>query len=165
MLMKLFLIYGYSDEYLGKSISRDMEVYEMPSCRLDMYTIGELDVFFLESDIELVMETTPDGVLVESTEYFFSFSLECEFEFLSIELFLYFECSLQSESCLVFGFFGICFDLFETIRSHFSSNSLGDHGIASLGRRYFYDGSFSSEVSDILEEFDHDLVGCHRELG
>jgi hypothetical protein len=102
MLMILFFIDRDSDEYLRKRISRDMEVDKMSSCRFDVYTIGELDIFFLESDIELVMETTPDRVFIESTEYFFSFSLECEFEFLSIELFLYFECFLESESCLVF---------------------------------------------------------------
>ena len=47
----------------------------MTACRLDVDSVGELDIFFLESDIELVSDLGSDTMLIESSEYFFSFSL------------------------------------------------------------------------------------------
>lgn len=92
MLMMLFFIYSDRDEYLGKCISRDMEIDEVTTGRLDMDSVWEFDILFLEFDIIFLTHSSSDGMLVESSEDFFSLSLQREVEFLSIELFLYFEC-------------------------------------------------------------------------
>ncbi len=92
MLMMLFFIYSDRDEYLGKCISRDMEIDEVTTSRLDVYSVWEFDILFLESYIVFLTHSSADSMLVESSEYFFSLSLQREVEFLSIELFLYFEC-------------------------------------------------------------------------
>ena len=69
-----------------------MEIDEVTTSRLDMDSVWELDILFLESDIVFLTHSSADSMLVESSEDLFSLSLEGELEFLSIELFLYFEC-------------------------------------------------------------------------
>ena len=126
MLMILFFIYGDRDEYLGKGVSRDMEIDKMTTCRLDMDSIGEFDIFFLEFDIIFFIHSIANTVFVQATEYFFSFSLETELELLSIELFLYFEGLFQALSRLILGFSLVIFYLCEAIWSDLSGESTGD---------------------------------------
>ncbi len=126
MLMMLFFIDCDSDEYLGKRISRDMEIDEVTTSRLDVDSVGELDIFFLEFDIIFFIHSIANTVFVQATEYFFSFSLETELELLSIELFLYFECLFQALSRLILGFSLVIFYLCEAIWSDLSGESTGD---------------------------------------
>ena len=149
MLMILFFIDCDRDEYLGKSISRDMEIDEVTTSGLDMDSVWELDILFFESDIVFIIHSSSDGMLIETSEDFFSFSLEGEVDLLSIELFLYFECLLQSLSRLVLGFFLIVFDLRQTIWSDLSGESTGDERVAGLRRGDLYDSSFATYVGDI----------------
>lgn len=93
-MILLFFIDSDSDPYLGESISCDMEIDDMTTSGFDMDTIGELDIFFFESYSQSVIYTIPDSMLIESAEYFFSFSFECELELLPIEFFLYLKCLL-----------------------------------------------------------------------
>jgi len=53
-----------------------MEIYEMFSCSFDVSSIWKLDIFFLKFDIEYFSNLGSDSMLIESTEYFFSFSSE-----------------------------------------------------------------------------------------
>ena len=132
MLMMLFFIYSDREEYLGKCISRDMEIDEVTTGRFDMDSVWELNILFLESDIVFLTHSSADSMLVESSEDLFSLSLEGEVEFLSIELLLYFECLFQALSRLILEFFLIIFDLREAIWSDLSSESTGDERIAGL---------------------------------
>jgi hypothetical protein len=161
MLMILFFIDIDIDEYLGKSVSSDMEIDEMSTSCFDMDSIGELDISFFELDTILLIETSADRVFIETTEYFFSFSFQSEVEFLSIELLLYLKCLFEAFTSLILGFFGIGFDFFKSVWSDFSGHSLWDQGVASLWYRYLNDSSLSSDMSDVYEEFDGHFVGRH----
>jgi hypothetical protein len=109
-----------------------MEIDEVSTGRLDVYSIRELDILFLESDIELVGYLGSDGVLIESSEDFFSFSLQGELEFLSVELLLYLECLLEALSRLILEFLFVSFYFHETIWSDLSGNPSWYERVASL---------------------------------
>ncbi len=133
----------------------------MSTSRLDVDSVGELDISFLEFDTIFLVQTSTDRMLIETTENFFSFSFESEVEFLSIELLLYLKCLFEAFTSLVLGLFCIGFDFFESIWSYFSNHSLWDQGITSLWDRYFDDSSLSSDMSYIYEELYSHLVGRH----
>jgi hypothetical protein len=100
-------------------------------------------------------------MLIESTEYFFSFSSEWEFEDLSFQLFLYLESLFESYSRLILCTFLVDFDFFETIRSYLSGNSLWYERVTSLRCGYIDNSSFPTKMSNILEEFYSNLECWH----
>ncbi len=104
----------------------------MATSRLDMYAIRELDIFFFEFDVEFFTDASPDGMFIESSEDLFSFSLEYECELLSLELFLYFECLFEPESCLVLGFLFVGFYLYQAIWCDLSGDPSWDERVAGL---------------------------------
>ncbi len=131
-MLSILFIDRDRDEYLRKCISRDMEIDEMSPSRLDVDTIWELDILFFELDVVFLTDASPDSMLIESSEYFFSFSFEYERELLPLELLLYFECLFESLSYLVLGFLFISFYLHEAIWCDLSGNSSWDERVASL---------------------------------
>ncbi len=149
MLMILFFIYRNRDEYLGEGVSGDMEIDEMPASCLDMDTIRELDIFFLEPDVVFFIHSCPDSMLVESAEDFFSLSLQGEVELLSIELLLDFKCLFESLSRLVLGFLFISLDLREAIWGDLTGESAWYERVASLRCGHLDDGSLATNMGYI----------------
>jgi hypothetical protein len=126
-----------------------MEIDEVATSGLDMDSIWELDIFFLEFDIIFFIHSCPDSMLIESAEYFFSLSLQGEVELLSIELFLYFKCLFESLSRLVLGFLFISFYLREAIWGDLTGKSAWYERVASLRCGDLDDGSLATNMGDI----------------
>ena len=162
-MMLLFFIDSDRDEYLCQCISCDMEIDEVSPSRFDVDAIRELDIFFLESDIELIGDLGSYTMLIESSEDFFSLSFQGELDFLSVELLLYLKCLLETLSRLILEFLFISFYLHETIWGDLSGNPSWDQRVASLWGRYIYDRPLAADMRDILQELYGDLVYWHRE--
>ncbi len=139
-----------------------MEIHKMISCCLDVCLVWESDITFLEIDPEFFSYTWSYLMFRESTEYFVSFSFECEFEYLSFEFLLYFKSLLESHSSLFFCFFLIVLNFLESFRCDLSSESLRDEWVACLPRWHLENSSFSTDICDICEEFDGDFGSCHN---
>lgn len=155
------LFYGYFDNHLCESIASDMKIDEVFTSRLDMGLIRELDILFFKIDPVFFRDSLPNCVFIESTEYLISFSLQCEDDPLSIELFLYIECLFESHARLILLSFFICFEFFESCCCYFTSDSSRNETIARLRSRDLDDLSFPPHMGNILEEFDCELVCCH----
>ena len=82
-----------------------MKIDHVSSSSFDVDVIREFDISFLEFDIEFLRDSRTNCMFIESSEYFFTDSLEREFEYLSFELLLDFECLFESHSCLILSFF------------------------------------------------------------
>lgn len=126
-----------------------------------MCFIRKPDITLFEGDIPLFLYALYDIMLIHSAEYFSIFPLESVVEFLSIEKCLDLIGFLEFLSTLVFCFLGFFFDLFESVWSDFSGESLRDEHISSLSTRNCDDLPESTEVSDILEELYSEGVYSH----
>jgi hypothetical protein len=89
-----------------------MEVDEVLTCSLDMRLVWEFYVLLFECYTELLVHLGTNGMFIKSTEYLTIFPLEDERYTLSVEIFLYLECLLETYACLVLRAFFIGFDFF-----------------------------------------------------
>lgn len=126
-----------------------------------MTLIRELHIMLLEVDMPLLFDTRNNLMLIYPSENLSIFSLECKFEFLSIEEFLYLIGFLEFHASLVFCFFFFLLYLTESICCDFTGESLRDEHIASLSARYIDDIPLPSEVCDILQELYSESICSH----
>jgi hypothetical protein len=121
----------------------------------------EPHVSFIEFDIPLFLYTSDDFMFIDPTEDFPIFPLKGEFEYLSIEEFLYLIGFLELFPGLVFCFFLFFFELLEALSCDLAGESLRDEHIACLRARDLDDLSLVSDVGDIHEDLYSDEVGRH----
>lgn len=128
---------------------------------LDMCLVREFDVLFLEFETKLLGYLSTDSVFIDATEELGSLPPELHLDMLPIEHLLYVECLFEAFTGLILSSLFVLFEFFESLRSDFFHDSLWDERVASLRSGHLDDISFASEVSNILEEFDGELVGGH----
>lgn len=134
----------------------------MSSRTFDMCFVRKFDVMFLELDSPFLIDASSDIILREPSEEFSILSFYSEVECLSFERFLYFKCFFETFAGLVLLAFFLGFKVLEPICCYLSNHSFWYERVPSLRRGDFDNLTLASEVSNILEEFDGELVGWHK---
>lgn len=135
----------------------------MSSRTFDMCFVRKFDVMFLELDSPFLIDASSDIMFRESSEEFPIFSFYAEFERLSFERFLYFKCFFETFTSLVLFALFLGFKVLEPICCYLSNHSFWYERVPSLRSGDLDNLTLASEVSNILEEFDGELVGWHND--
>lgn len=136
---------------------RNMEVDHMTSNSLYVSFIWKFYILFFEIDLPRVFYFSNHFMLTNSSECLSIFPLQLHIYLFSIKKFLYFICLFESHTSLIFGSFFIVFTFFHELLGELFCHLFWDEEVASLSSRHFDHFSFSSHMSNILEEFNRDF--------